>query len=143
MKSKAENIIKEFRLSHPGRETYDETHIKIFNSQDQMMGFIDYHIDESLLTSSTIVVTNDFKKQGVSKALLAYFILRHPEVTEMDLELTGTNEEILEQEISKGKSLLAAFQETPAYRIRKAFGFSEIEILDERSHRFRCKLPMI
>jgi len=141
MKSKAESIIKEFRARHQGSEEYHKNQIRILNNNRKVIGFIDYRIVKNTLDSIMILVSKDCRKQGVSKALLAALLLRHNEITEMKIEVAGKNQEILEAELAKGKNITEAFKYTPAYKIRKALGFEVIEVLDERSHQFKCRKP--
>lgn len=138
-KDLAQQIIDDFLLKIPVKVTYGPHWLDMFHEPDQSrIGHLNYKLTKDHLSQLTILVKDEFKKQGVSRALLAYCIVENPQIKSIDVELTGTNEEVFQSAIDSGKTPLEAFRETPAYRIRSTLGFNEVKIIDDQTHQFLC-----
>ena len=85
-----------------------------------------YDSNENTLHVDNITVYSEYKRNGVSLALLEEAVKINPDTKVITSSLSTENEEIFLNALSQGLSPLDSVQETPAYKIRKALGFSEI-----------------
>lgn len=101
-----------------------------------------YDSNEGSLQVDNITVYTEYKRNGVSLALLEEAIRINPDTKVITSGLSTENEEIFLNALRHGLSPLAAVQETPAYKIRKTLGFSEIFSFDN-SDVFSVRKPTI
>jgi len=87
----------------------------------------DYTEKLRILTVSNMFVREDARNKGISAALLAAELAKHPSTEVIfTTALLYDNEDKLRQYLDAGYSVIDAVKETWAYKIRAQFGFTEI-----------------
>lgn len=102
------------------------------------VGYIqfDFDVSDASLSIDYMSVDHDFKRNGLSKILLAEALKIHPDTKIIKTSLTQTNENVFRlaqlsgldftpASLSRNK-VFDAVKQTPAYQIRAALGFSKI-----------------
>jgi len=74
-------------------------------------------------------VDKNYQGQGVFKLLVLEAYLQNPSMKAILTTLRGTNAEVVEEGVRNGLSFLDAVKQTPAYKVRKSLGFTEIVYL--------------
>ena len=98
--------------------------ITAFDSQNAEMGYIQYTVGTNTLKIRYI--ESHVVKKDVATLLLAKALEINPHVTRIQGYFTETNYEVYARALARGAKPLAAAKLTPAYKIRKALGFSKI-----------------
>lgn len=125
--------IKTFKLAlKPAAEGSSSLGVMIFR----------YDTNAEILHVDNITVYSEYKRKGVSLALLAEAIRLNPKTQIITSSLATENQEIAIAGLERGLTPLAAIQETPAFKIRKALGFSEVVTIED-SDSFSVRRPGI
>jgi hypothetical protein len=87
-----------------------------------------YYQKKDELDVRTIAVAASLRGKGISKILLARILMEHPDTLTIQSVLAGDNSAIWWREMKTGKKPEDAFRSTPAYKICKDLGFSNVEV---------------
>lgn len=72
-----------------------------------------------------VVVAKEFRRNGISEALLAQVLRENPQITEIEALLDQTNGEVIKQKIAEGYGLHDAILASPEGRMNARFGFTK------------------
>lgn len=114
------------------------------NSDGDEIGYLTYVIDKNKwMQVDYMSVRKDERDKGVGSALMASVLKKHPEIKAIEVEvLDADNEKALQKAIKEGLPCVEALMETPAYKIRARFGFTEIFYHDKcRDGAFSVRRP--
>ena len=107
----------------------NENQIWVYNTDDEVLGFLDYKIEGDDLLVSMLAV-NQVQRQGLSKLMIEE-VVRANNIKTMSGIMSADNHKIFMDSYLANHSIRSAIKETPAYKIRKSLGF----MLDmERTH---------
>jgi hypothetical protein len=116
------------RVLEKGDEKF--TDVRIYHPTSGLkMGEVDasYVRSKKELEVGTMTTADEYQQMGVGEALMEGLLRKFPETQIISTgALVKTNEYLLETAMRKGLSLEAAIKETPAYKIRARFGYTEI-----------------
>lgn len=114
-------------LQNKSQESSNWIVLVLMDEGKKEVGFIEVLIErKGRLYISQIFVREPFREKGVSEYLFYKILRLVPGIREIESILTGENKKIAQAIYERGASCLEAIQATPAYKIRKKFGFSSI-----------------
>lgn len=128
-----EKVFNEVRKKNPDVEfTTDDSSIKIINKEGEIIGSLYGFLQEdgSLLIMGVDVKESE-RRKGLAKMMFAKFLMKHPEVNVITGALGSEAEIDFWKDVKAGKSFEDAIRNTPAYKLRSAFGFTELQEIPE------------
>jgi GNAT superfamily N-acetyltransferase len=93
-----------------------------------VVGWIEFNYDPQARRVNVIsmAVLTEMKKTGIGTVLYEQ-MLRHFATEEIVVEsLASDNDEVMQEALKNGASVIEAIHQTPAYKIRQKLGFTEI-----------------
>ena len=116
------------------------------SSKDQLIGTLDvvYNPSKDEIKMGHMYTHHDYREMGVGSALMENVLEDFPDVKVITSDsLVDMNRDIANKFINQGLSLKDSIKQTPAYKIREKFGYSEIlpESIDPFMFSFSVKKP--
>lgn len=132
-------------VDYRGDENYPMVFLRDYDT-NAFMGTLDVHYISAnkSLEMGNLFTYENYRNMGVSEALVESMLKEFPKVEVISTDsLTQTNLKVVEDHIKKGKSVTDSIKESPAYKVRAKFGFTEIipESINNNTYGFKVRRP--
>jgi len=108
------------------------TTIKVLDSTGETISYGEYRTFDGGLTLIVFYIhtSSAFRKNNLSKLVLAKMLAENPKTQRIKTSFAETNKAIFDEALATGDSPLEAIRKTPSYKIRAELGFSRIVYQD-------------